>query len=49
MKIQKVATDLGEGFKAVFDERLLKIDAAEVAYLQTLLGSKNIHFEQPSS
>lgn len=48
-KIQKVATDRGEGFKAVFDERLLKIDAAEVVYLQTLLGSKNIHFEQPSS
>lgn len=49
MKIQKVSTDLGGGFQAVFDERLLKCDAEEVAYLQTLLGSNKIHLEHPLS
>lgn len=49
IKIQKVSTDHGGGFQAVFDERLLKSDAEEVAYLQTLLGSDKIHLEHPLS
>ncbi|MNE70423.1 hypothetical protein D3C80_1662140 [compost metagenome] len=49
MKIQKVSTDRGDGLQAVFDERLLKCNAEEVAYLQTLLGSTNIHYEHSLS
>ncbi|WP_135004451.1 hypothetical protein [Pseudomonas amygdali] len=47
MTIQRSVTEAGAKQQVVFDERLMKCDPEEVAFLQVLLGADNIGYEHP--